>query len=129
MKLSNVKIHEDEFDVFLSLTPSQKLEFMEEMQRNGEIDVEKYMPSDDEGEISIFRCFDVAHGTDRMCIMQYDNIIRINSSSLKLLRAYTRKLWMDGLILYKMESNKINIDNYRFLRVYRIQEHLAICEN
>lgn len=131
MKFRDIQLHEDDFDVFVTLNPSQKLEFIDEIKRNGTVDSYRYASEADNDEnVSVFQYQEVAYGDDFMNIMQYDNILRLNSTSLKMIRKFVHKLWMDGLIMNHIDIKKSKLDVHRYLRVYRlVEQYNPICEN
>lgn len=130
MKLSDLQLHEEEFDVFVALSPSQKIAFIEDIHRNGEVEIEKYLQDMYNQHDMTFQFQEVVYGNDYMSVIQYGDVLRLNSSSLKLLRTFVKKLWMDGLIMTRINESKTEWDTRRYLRVYRLTSQIdAICEN
>ena len=107
MKLNELEIYEDDFDLFVALDARDKIEFLFDAMQVGleEASIkqvsklaDKYIPVDD---------------TPAVSVQKYSN-------SLKAIRRFISKLWNDGIILSRLDSTKTDFDVYRFLRVYRV---------
>ena len=131
MKLSDLQLFEDEFDVFVSLSPTQKLAFIKDI-NSSDLDsvLEKYTELLPETVHMLVSSQEMYVGDKRLSIIQFDDFIRINADSLKLIRSFTRKLWMDGIIMKRVKAKKSGWDDMKYLQVYRIiSQHGPICEN
>tara|TARA_R110002096_G_scaffold434513_1_gene656297 strand:- start:225 stop:635 length:411 start_codon:yes stop_codon:yes gene_type:complete len=126
MKLNELEIYEDDFDLFVALDARDKIEFLFDAMQVGleEASIkqvsklaDKYIPVDDTPAVSVQK-YQV--GPYRLCVTQYPNMIHLNSNSLKAIRRFISKLWNDGIILSRLDSTKTDFDVYRFLRVYRV---------
>jgi len=130
MKLSDLQLHEDEFDVFIGLPPSLKIAFIEDIHRNGEVEIEKYLQGMYDQQDLMFQFQEVVVDDEYMSVIQYGDVLRLNASSLKLLKTFVKKLWMDGLILSRIHETKTIWDTRRYLRVYKLLSQVSpICEN
>ena len=126
MKLNELEIYEDDFDLFVALDARDKIEFLFDAMQVGleEASIkqvsklaDKYIPVDDTPAVSVQK-YQV--GPYRLCVTQYPNKIQLNSNSLRAIRRFISKLWNDGIMLRRIETSKTEFDVYRFLRVYEI---------
>jgi hypothetical protein len=136
MSLREVNIEEDDFDVFLVLTPEEKIEYLWDAQSIGstaailkqidKLDIfERREPED-----PIMSTQEIISGDFRLTVTTFDEYIHLNSNSLKVIRQFVGKMWHDGYILSQVSSAKTVFDRHRFLRVFRIiAKHDCICEN
>jgi len=124
MKLNELKILEDDFDLFVALDDANKIEFLFDatqvgieaaaLHQCGKL-ADAYI-----SEEPLVSVQDFEIGTRRLCITQYPNAIHFNSNSIKAIRSFVKKLFNDGILLKRVESKKTEYDMYRFLRVYEI---------
>tara|TARA_R110001592_G_scaffold263845_4_gene529213 strand:- start:377 stop:781 length:405 start_codon:yes stop_codon:yes gene_type:complete len=124
MKLNELEILEDDFDLFVALDDTDKIEFLFDatqlgleaatIKQVGKL-ADKYAP-----KRPMVTVEDYQVGPYRLCITQYPNKIHLNSNSIRAIRKFTEKLWNDGLLLQRLKAKKDEFDIYRFLRVYEI---------
>jgi len=124
MKLNELKIHEDDFDLFVALDAQDKIEFLFDAAQVGleEASIkqvgklaDRYAPIAPAVSVQKYQV-----GPYRLCVTQYPNKIHLNSNSLKAIRKFISKLWNDGIILKQLKATKTDFDIYRFLRVYEV---------
>lgn len=127
MKLHELEILENDFDLFVALDAADKIEFLFDAQHVGLEAAaikqvcklaEKYSPEREEGPIISVQDLDI--GNNRLCVTQYPNVIHLNSDSLRAIRDFVDKLFNDGILLSRRHAEKTEFDMYRFLRVYEI---------
>ncbi len=134
MRLNEMIIKADEYDLFHILSGPEKLEFMinamdlgpEESMFN-QISKSNVLRPD-----PMFQQEDLQVGVHRLLISAYDDIIVLNSDSLKVLRAFKRKIFRDGhLLISNTEVTKDrDIDIYRYFKAFNvIKLDMPICEN
>jgi len=124
MKLKELEIQEDDFDLFVALDARNKIEFLfDAMQVGLEAATtkqvgklaDKYMPKSPAVSVQKYQV-----GPYRLCVTQYPNKIHLNSNSIRAIRKFIAKLWNDGIMLRRLEADKTDFDMYRFLRVYEV---------
>jgi len=124
MKLNELKIHEDDFDLFVALDAEDKIEFLFDATQVGLEEAtikqvgklaDRYAPITPAVSVQKYQV-----GPYRLCVTQYPNTIHLNSNSLRAIRKFISKLWNDGLILKQLKVAKTDFDVYRFLRVYEV---------
>lgn len=127
MKLHELEILENDFDLFVALDDVDKIEFLFDATHLGLEAAaikqvcklaEKYSPDVSEELIISVQDFEI--GDNRLCVTQYPNVIHLNSDSLRAIRDFVDKLFNDGILLSRQPANKTEFDMYRFLRVYEI---------
>ena len=124
MKLNELEIFEDDFDLFVALDDEDKIEFLFDatqigieaatIKQVGKL-ADRYAPKTPMVSVQDFQV-----GPYRLAVTQYPDKISINSNSLKAVRRFVDKLWNDGIILTKIDAKKTQFDLYRYLRVYNI---------
>ena len=134
MRLNEMIIKADEYDLFHILSGREKLEFMlnaldvgPEESMFKQISKSSILRPD-----PMFQQEDLQVGVHRLLISAYDDIIVLNSDSLKVLRAFTRKIFRDGhLLISNTEVTKDrDIDIYRYFKAFNvIKLDMPICEN
>jgi hypothetical protein len=133
MKLQDVTLEEQDLDIFLMLSPSDKIGFVNDLHLQGTQAILKYLAivsGAEEEEEYVVRTQYVMHGSDKICITQLGDELRINSDSLRAVRTFVSDLWSDGYILRQMSNVKTDWDNLRYLKVYRIVSYNSpLCEN
>ena len=124
MKLNELEILEDDFDLFVALDDTDKIEFLFDATQVGleEASIkqvgklaDRYAPIAPAVSVQKYQV-----GPYRLCVTQYPNKIHLNSNSLKAIRKFISKLWNDGIILKQLKATKTDFDIYRFLRVYEV---------
>jgi len=134
MRLNELIIKADEYDIFHILTGVEKLEFVlnamdvgsENSMLNQISKSELFRPD------PMFDKEDLQVGPHRLCISAYDDIITLNSDNLKVMRAFIRKIFRDGhLLIRNAEITKdYDYDIYRYFKAFNvIKLDMPICEN
>lgn len=137
MKLNELEILENDFDLFVALDAADKIEFLFDASDVGLEAAaikqvcklaEKYSPDQQEEPIISVQDFEI--GDNRLCVTQYPNVIHLNSDSLRAIRDFVDKLFNDGILLTRRPADKTEFDMYRFLRVYEIIGKVSpFCDN
>jgi len=126
MQLNELEILEDDFDLFVALDDSDKIEFLFDATTIGVEAAavkqvmnlsEKYKPKT---KMPIVQTEDYQVGSHRLCITSFPNKIHINSSSLKAIRKFVDKLFNDGVLLLRIPEKKSRFDIYRYFRAYNV---------
>jgi len=126
MQLNELEILEDDFDLFVALDDSDKIEFLFDATTIGVEAAavkqvmnlsEKYKPKT---KMPIVQTEDYQVGSHRLCITSFPNKIHINSSSLKAIRKLVNKLFNDGVLLLRIPEKKSDFDIYRYFRAYNV---------
>jgi len=124
MNLNKVKISEDEFDFFVDLSAKQKIEFLYDSQTMGPsaalLKQLAMADAEEQNEISGLQIIvqEMYVGDHMLCMTRVGNYISLNSSSLKVIRAVVRKLWLDGYLLVKADGRKSEWDTHRYFKSY-----------
>lgn len=133
MKLKDVILDEHELDVFLMLTPADKINFVGDLYEHGPKGLYKYLAKVSQGhdeEEYIVRTQDIQYGDYQLYITQLGDELRINSNSLRAIRVFVSKLWFDGYMLSKLPNVKTDWDQLKYLKVYRVIScYTPLCEN
>ncbi len=135
MKLDELEIFEDDFDLFVALDDIDKVEFLSDAIEYGtEVAVvkhvtklaDKYMP-----KTPLVASEDFTVGPYRLCVTTFkDSEIHLNSNSLKAIRYFVKKIMNDGVILWPSDKKKSEFDIYRFFKAYKIVGKVGpFCEN
>jgi hypothetical protein len=135
MRLDELEILEDDFDLFVALDDSDKIEFLFDATEHGtEVAVvkhvsklaEKYMP-----KRPMITSEDFSVGPYRLCVTSFqDKEIYLNSNSLRAIRQFVNKLFNDGVLLWRLDKKKTEFDTYRFFKAYKIIGKVGpFCEN
>ena len=136
-RLNELKITDEEFDLFWILSGTEKIEFVYNAL---EIGVPEAMAEiltnslSDHGDMkdTIKTSEDMVVGPYRLNISIMNNIITFNSDSIRVIRSYARKFYRDGHILLTEKGIKKEpeIDVYRYFKAYKILKlGMPICEN
>jgi hypothetical protein len=124
MKLNELEILEDDFDLFVALDDTDKIEFLFDATQLGtEAAVikqvgklaDKYGPKEPAVSVQDFMV-----GPYRLCVTQFPDMISFNSNSIKAIRKFVEKLVNDGMLLMRLERKKTEFDLYRYFRAYKI---------
>ena len=126
MEIDKLKISEGDFDLFVDLEPRQKLEFLWDAQYLGlEASVLKQLDRLDKKDFifkpipkTIVHDFEV--GATRLSVTIFEDKLYLNSNSLKAIKQFISKLWLDGHILTRVDIEKTIYDVYRYFRAYRV---------
>ena len=135
MGLTDLEIWEDDFDLFVALDDTDKIEFLFDASEVGlEAAVvkhvsrlaEKYIPKS-----PLVSTQDFAVGVHRLCVTNFkDSEMHLNSNSLRAIRQFVRKLFNDGVLLWPLNKKKSEFDIYRFFKAYKIIGKVGpFCEN
>tara|TARA_R110000851_G_scaffold293550_1_gene448155 strand:+ start:454 stop:897 length:444 start_codon:yes stop_codon:yes gene_type:complete len=137
MEIDSLHINETDFDVFLGLDPKDKIEFIYDAQFMGkDISLHKALeklnsqrPKNKQASINeLFQdtmpdnIYDeLRWNGHRMTIMVANNMIHLNSTSLKWVRRIVKKLFSDGHIIVRNNiAKKTPIDIYKYYRCYNM---------
>jgi len=134
MQINEMIIKADEYDLFHILTGAEKLEFMLNAMELGpeESMYNQISKSDVLRPDPMYQQEDLQVGAHRILISAYDDIMVLNSDSLKVLRAFKQKIFRDGhLLISNTEVVKDrDIDIYRYFKAFNvIKLGMPICEN
>jgi len=134
MQLNELIIKADEYDLFHILSGAEKLEFMLNAMDIGpeESMFKQLSKSNILRPDPLFQQEDLQVGVHRLLISAYDDIIVLNSDSLKVIRAFIRKIFRDGHLLIRNEdvTKDRDIDIYRYFKAFHvIKLDMPICEN
>jgi len=134
MKLNELEILEDDFDLFVALDDSDKIEFLFDATQIGmEAAIikqvarltEKYQMRE-----PIVQVTDYEVGPYRISVTEYPDKLHINSNSLRAIKRFVEKLWNDGTLLRRVKEKKTEFDIYKYLRVYDVIGKVPpICSN
>lgn len=134
MEIDDLHITQQDFNLFKTLKPKDKIEFIYDAQFLGkEISIHKAIskiesikkPTNNPILNELFQdtLFDeLRWNNDRLTIMISNRMVYINSTSIRWIRSMVSKLFSDGHILIRNKKVKksIGIDIYRFYRCYDI---------
>ena len=135
MKINELEILEDDFDLFVALDDVDKIEFLFDATEHGtEVAVVKhvskladqYMPKQ-----PLIQSEDFQVGYFRLSVTTFkDSEIHLNSNSLKAIRQFVKKIINDGVLLWRLDKKKSEFDIYRYFRAYKIVgKGGPFCEN
>jgi len=133
--LTELEILDDEYDLFCMLADDEKIEFLFDALTIGVSDSmlkQLYKPKPDGLSVKSSSTEDISVGPNRLCIYVFDDILTLNSDSLRVIRAFVRKFFRDGFILVR--TNEIrkekDFDIYKYFKAYNIYKTgNPICEN
>ena len=135
MSLEQIEIFEDDFDLFVLLNNSNKVEYLYDIDKLGTRgamlkQIAKYQKVQEE-ELKLAHVEDIIIGEHRICITKYDDVIAFNSDNLSLINSFIKRIWMEGhILLREKEVLKTTLDNYRYFKAFQIIKlHMPICEN
>ena len=126
MSLNKVKIYEDDFDLFVLLNDSNKIEFLYDINSLGTRgamlkQVAKYEQSTYEEEFRLAHVEDLKVGIYRLCIVKYDDSITFNCNNLSVINRFVDKIWEQGNILVRnKEIKKTSMDIYKYFKAYNV---------
>tara|TARA_Y100000593_G_scaffold84952_1_gene161247 strand:- start:3652 stop:4056 length:405 start_codon:yes stop_codon:yes gene_type:complete len=124
MKLNELEILEDDFDLFVALDDHEKIEFLFDATQKGvEAAVLKQVTNLSERyvkSVPVVATEDYQVGTQRLCITSFPDKIHINSTSLKAIRSVVDKFFNDGILLMRIPTKKSEFDLYRYFRAYKV---------
>jgi hypothetical protein len=126
MNLNELEILEDDFDLFIALDDSNKIEFLFDALETGiEASVLKQIAKLDElyHQVPIkqkIRTEDYQVGDTRLSITYTGTEVHLNSNSLKAIRSFVNKMINDGILLWPASTKKSVFDMYRYFKSYKI---------
>lgn len=123
MKLKELNICEDDFDLFVALSAKEKIQFLFDATQLGvEHAVLKQVDKFEQriNQTSKIIVQDIMVGTSRLSILSMEGEVHLNSDSLKVIRKFVRKLWNDGYILSKLDSKKTEFEFYKYYKAYKV---------
>ena len=135
MRLDELEIWEDDFDLFVALDDADKIEFLYDAIEDGteaavikhvEKLADRYAP-----KMPMIASEDFNVGVYRLCVTTFrDSEIHLNSNSLKAIRQFIKKIVNDGIILWPLEKTKSEFDIYKYFKAYKIVGRAGpFCEN
>jgi len=125
MKLQDLKIREDDFSVFVELSPRAKIECLsdainvgieksicKQIDRVGKqfLKQERPLIATDEFKVGRFK----------LSVTMVRNEVHLNSNSIRAIRKFIDKLWNDGFLLSKLDLKKTELELYRYYKAYKI---------
>jgi len=125
MNLNELEILEDDFDVFVELNDSSKIEFLfDAIEKGVETSILKQVAKLDSmrDEIPIkqkVQTEDLEFGRYRLSVTLTNNQVHLNSNSLKAIRQFTNKMINDGLLLWPLKVKKSVFDMYKYFKAYK----------
>lgn len=138
MILKNLVIQENDFDVFVALNPTEKIEFLWDAMHIGtEKSVDKQISKLESGyngstrhvlmSMQVLRV-----GPHMLTIMTADRIIVFSSENLRIIRSFVKHMWYTGYILRRRldvrKSHNAVMPKY-FIAYEMLGEEQPICEN
>ena len=126
MNLNELEILEDDFDVFVELNDSSKIEFLfDAIEKGVETSILKQVAKLDSmrDEIPIkqkVQTEDLEFGRYRLSVTLTNNQVHLNSNSLKAIRKFVSKMINDGLLLWPSSTKKSVFDIYRYFKSYNV---------
>jgi hypothetical protein len=126
MNLNELEILEDDFDLFIALDDSNKIEFLFDALETGiEASVLKQIAKLDElyHQVPIkqkIRTEDYQVGDTRLSITYTGTEVHLNSNSLKAIRSFVNKMINDGILLWPASTKKSVFDMYRYFKAYKV---------
>ena len=135
MRLDELEILEDDFDLFVALDDSDKIEFLFDVTEIGtEAAVVKHVTKLADRFLPkppIVSTEDYQVGTCRLCVTTFPDKLFLNSNSLKAIRHFVKKIVNDGVLLWPLTTEKKSeYDIYRYFKAYKIVGRVdPFCEN
>tara|TARA_R110000744_G_scaffold81246_1_gene159786 strand:- start:365 stop:814 length:450 start_codon:yes stop_codon:yes gene_type:complete len=139
MEIDNLHINETDFDLFLGLEPKDKIEFLYDAHVVGkDISLHRAIAKlnlpelrNQPEEISLNDLFqdtmpetvydELRWNGQKLTLMIANDMIHLNSTSLKWVRRIVKKLFNDGHIMMKNKfAKKTSIDIYKYYRCYNL---------
>ena len=128
MKMHDIHINENDFDLYSMLDDTEKLEFLSDLQYEGESFSASKHISNDRPDHDIYeplnmdhKTFKFNHKSHHVLITTKQNLVILSSNSLKSVRHVVYRFLDDGYILKKLSPKaKFQPSVYRYHRAYRI---------
>ena len=139
MVIKDLVIQENEFDVFVALNPTEKIEFLwdalhigSEKSTDKQISkLEQDLQSGNTKQV-LMSVQDIHVGTYKLTIMNIERLIVFSSDSLRLIRAFTKHMWYSGYILHRrrdIQKSPHNVMPKYFIAYEMVGEEQPLCEN
>ena len=129
MTLKDLIIDEDDFDVFIALNPTEKIEFLWDALRLGidkSVDkqvtkLEKDYESNSTRTV-LMSVQDMRIGPYHLTVMSIDRLIVLNSDNLKVIRNFVKQMWNNGYIVSRRQDIRKakNSDMMKYFVAYEI---------
>jgi len=124
MNLQDLEILEDDFDLFVALNDTEKIEFLFDAIEQGiQASVNKQvskLTSTIPSHKEIARVEDYQIGGTRLALTILKNEIHLNSDKLRAIRKFVNKMINDGLLLWPIKRKKSVFDMYRYFKAYKL---------
>jgi hypothetical protein len=123
MKLNELDILEGDFDLFVALDDTEKIEFLFDATEMG---VEQAVVKQVEKltrsipPIKMVSTEDYQVGDYRLAVTLLPDELQLNSNSLKAINKFVAKVVNDGLLISRLDKKKSEWDLYRYFRAYKI---------
>ena len=137
MNLKDLVIQENDFDLFVALDPTQKIQFLSDALEDGiDVAVERQLHDLNSGQagkgVALVRLQVIQVGPHILNVMSVGNIIILNSDNLKIIRKFVRNMWTNGHIMSRrpdIRKTKTQ-DLFKYFLAYEILgTNLTICDN
>jgi len=137
MNLKDLVIQENEFDIFIALDPSQKIQFVWDAWQDGiEHAVERQLHDLNSGNkgrgIALVQLQVLRVGNQTLNVMTVGNIVILNCNNLRVIRRFIRNMWNNGTVLLRrpdIRKTKAQ-DMSKYFLAYEIISHgQIICDN
>jgi len=125
MTLSELNIDEDAFDIFVTFNAKEKIEFLSDALEFGTEaallnQISSITDYIDESTLPIVTSQDFVSGGYRLCVTTLEGEVQFNSDSLKTIRRFAMKLFIDGLVLLPLNKKKTEMDMYRHFKAFKV---------
>ena len=133
--LDEIQIFEDEFDLFVLLEESDKIEYLFDLEvlgpRGAMLKQVAKFQERQEDEFRLAHVEDIIVGNYRICITKYDDIMTFNCDSLSIMNKFISRIIDHGHILVRDKNiEKTNIDTYKYFKAYVVDKfELLVCDN
>mgnify|MGYP003133167772 CR=1 FL=1 len=133
--LDEIQIFEDEFDLFVLLEESDKIEYLFDLEvlgpRGAMLKQVAKFQERQEDEFRLAHVEDIIVGNYRICITKYDNVMTFNCDSLSIMNKFISRIIDHGHILVRDKNiEKTNIDTYKYFKAYVVHKlGMPICAN
>ena len=125
MRLNELDIREDDFDLFVALDDKDKVEFLFDATQIGlESSILKQVDKLTRGipvpPIKFIQTEDYQVGRHKLTVTLLPYEVQLNSDSLRAIKKFIAKLFNDGLLLSRIDKKKSEFDLYKYFRAYKI---------
>ena len=137
MNLKDLVIQENEFDIFIALDPSQKIQFVWDALQDGiEHAVERQLHDLNSGNkgrgIALVQLQVIRVGNQTLNVMSVGNIVILNCDNLRVIRRFVRNMWNNGTMLLRRNDIRKtkSQDMFKYFLAYEIiGSGQIICDN